>query len=396
MTGIRIASALLVFACSSMLVSSAALAAPAGSISGTVVVASGGAPLEGIEVCAFKQGEAFVRTCAITDSAGAYTISGLAPESYVVEFNGNELSYATQYYDGKPRYREAEGVVVESEATTPGIDAELFEGGEIEGTVTVGGQPANGSLVCTIGAIQQESERCTTSDGFGKYTISLLAPGQYKVLFYTPFSGPTYLNQYYSDKYSWQEAEPVSVAAGAATPDIDAELQRGAQIEGEVTAAATGAPLSGIGVCAIDANSKELKSCAPTGNGGEYALPPLLPSGTYKVVFSYERSEFFSGEAPEEDGYLTQYFDGAPTFATANPVVLTASEIRSGVNARLISTAADPTATSSSLPPPPPLVHAAAPRLRHCKKGHRRKREKGKLRCVRVAGKHRRHRRSHH
>jgi hypothetical protein len=104
----------------------------AAQIAGKVTAASGGAPLEKIQVCA-----SFGR-CATTNSAGEYTISGLATGKYTVVFFPLEEAgnYLTQYWNAKSNLSEAEQVAVKAPETTSGINAALQSGGQVTGTVS--------------------------------------------------------------------------------------------------------------------------------------------------------------------------------------------------------------------------------------------------------------------
>jgi hypothetical protein len=98
-----------------------------GRIAGEVTNASTGAPIEEALVCASSPSSE-VGGCAITNSAGDYTISGLAAGQYVVELVGAPGSYLVQYYDGSYAAGEAQPVAVTSGETTAGIDAALLPG----------------------------------------------------------------------------------------------------------------------------------------------------------------------------------------------------------------------------------------------------------------------------
>ena len=210
----------LIAAVALLLLSSLAGATSTGEITGTVTNASGGAAIEGIEVCP-SEGPEKVLSCVLTSSGGEYTISGLATGEYHVEFTvprDSPLNYVTQYYNGKSSFSEAESVSVTSGNTTPGIDAKMVEGGEITGTVT--GAPLEEIEVCALAGA--EPVGCAITEPSGEYTISGLATGSYTVEFSAPNNA--YVTQYYSGKPSPAEAEPVSVTAGNTTPGIDAKM----------------------------------------------------------------------------------------------------------------------------------------------------------------------------
>jgi hypothetical protein len=309
-----------------------ALAAGTGQISGTVTRASGGAPIEGIEVCTSPvstesfSAESF--QCATTNPSGKYTISGLSSGEYDVEFispSESEPGYITQYYNDTTSYEDAKAVPVTAPGTTSGIDAELEEGGRIAGEVTraSGGGQIEGIEVCAS-AVHAEGYGCAKTKSNGTYTITGLASGNYDLEFFSSFeSGLDYVTQYYNGKSSFTEAEAVPVAAPGTTPNIDAKLEEGARIAGRVTDASTGTALQSTLVCASTGSGEaSLGSCAITNSNGEYTISGLA-SGDYKV-------EFDAGK-----NYVIQYYNGKSSVAEAEAVSVTAPNTKSGIDAAM-------------------------------------------------------------
>ncbi len=105
---------------------SAVLQPEAGAIAGTVSSVATSLPLAGVRVCALNIGGS-TETCAPTDASGAYTLPGLAPGEYHVEFVPPEEgeAYELQWYDEKPSEADAVSVTVVAGATTGTIDAKL-------------------------------------------------------------------------------------------------------------------------------------------------------------------------------------------------------------------------------------------------------------------------------
>jgi 5-hydroxyisourate hydrolase-like protein (transthyretin family) len=209
---------------------------PGGQISGTVTNHEG-KPLTGVSVSVFEvdgSSTAPVGVIQQTDSNGHYTVSDLASGSYKVKFSVDQHAgnYAPQYYNTKSSLAEADPVAVTAGSTTPEINTEMQPGGQISGMVTnnegkalegvdVNVFEASGSNTAPVGYIQTDSN--------GNYTISDLASGSYKVEFSASFfSVGNYATQYYNDKVSLAEADPVTVTAGSTTPGISAEIQPGA------------------------------------------------------------------------------------------------------------------------------------------------------------------------
>lgn len=233
-----------------------------GRISGKVTAAVGGAPLEGIEVCAIEESQ-YV-SCTETNGSGEYAVVGLSSGKYKVAFLsgcglfGCTNNYLTQYYNGKVTLAEGEEVTVAAPGTVSNINAQMQTGGQISGRATSasGGAGVANVLAC---ASEETSEynNCTFTGSGGEYTIPGLPTGTYNVEFFPEEENGNYLPQ---------SVHSVSVNAGSTTPNIDVTLQPGGQITGRVTAAAGGGALAKIRVCASDLGVGG--NCALTNGGG--------------------------------------------------------------------------------------------------------------------------------
>ena len=304
-----------------------------GQIKGEVTKASGGAAIEDIEVCAHEAGGGYYGSCVSTNASGEYVITGLSTGSYKVEFSPgyeSHLNYLTQYYNGKSSLAEADAVLVTAGATTPNINAQMHDGGQIKGKVTkaVGGAAIQGIEACAYKAGAEEAERCAQTDSGGNYTLVALPTGSYKVKFY----GGNYLTQYYNGKSSLAEADAVLVTAGATTPNINAQMHDGGQIKGKVTKAVGGAAIQGIEACAYKAGAEEAERCAQTDSGGNYTLV-ALPTGSYQVGF---RSGYDCGaETCTQQNYARQFYNNKSSRDSADLVSVTAGATKEGINAAM-------------------------------------------------------------
>ncbi len=110
--------------------------------------------------------------------------------------------------------------------------------GAIEGTVTLASTetPIEGDEVCLGGLLA-----CALTDARGEYAISGIPDGEYKVAFTnrglvcaTKQYNLDYLPQWYDEKSSAAEADPVSVAGSAATKGIDASIVTAQEVSGGV------------------------------------------------------------------------------------------------------------------------------------------------------------------
>jgi Carboxypeptidase regulatory-like domain len=305
-----------------------------GQVTGKVTDALSHASLPHIEVCASPAGSSGFGGCAVTNAAGEYTISGLESGSYKIEFfagfEGEGGNYATQYFNGKSTFAAADAVAVIAGSTTSGINAEMHPNGQIVGKVTDASKvPLANIRVCAFeaggGGEFVEFGRCASTNGAGEYTILDLAGGFYKVKFSAGSEGGNYATQYFNGKSTFAAANEVAVITGSTTSGINAEMQTGGQITGQVTDASTHAPLAKITVCANEAVSGELGGCAPTNTAGQYTISGLTEVH-YKVEFS---------AGSEGGNYATQYFNGKPTFAEADEVAVIAGFPTSGIDAKM-------------------------------------------------------------
>lgn len=275
-----------------------------GAITGVVTSEATGAPLSGIEVCAWLPGN---RHCALTDVFGIYTITGLAPDSYMMAFIDAAGNYVSDYYS----WHYPDLVAVTDGMTTPDIDAALPTAGRITGVVT---SEATGAPLSGIEVITGYPFTSGSTDANGVYSIGGLPPGSHNLSFYDPTG-------YYASK---DYPTLVPVTAGATTANIDAALAVApGDITGVVTSEDTGVPLSGIQVCAIDPNDPMGWPCASTDAAGVYHIN-VVASGAYRVRFYNSAGD-----------YVTEFYNDQLDFADAEVLTVGAGATLSNINAAL-------------------------------------------------------------
>jgi len=396
-----------------------------GRISGTVIDDTTEEPLEGISVCA-SDPDAYGYRCSHTGELGQYEIAGLQPGSYLVHFarqsawDPSTAKYAPQYFEDAVLPADATRVDVGLGGSASGIDAAMHEGGAIDGLVTAASDhaPLAGVGVCAIPEeeVEEEIEFCVSTDSSGEYTLRGFATGSYAVAFFpgwqAPFEVPNLLRQYYDGSSTRAGAQQVTVTAGSTTHGIDAELQAGGTISGVVTAAADGSRLEGIEACAWKASEEEFPaSCASSNAHGEYTITHL-PPGTYKVRFTafvydgeheYLEEEEGEGEPQREEEFSTQYWKTASSLGAAQGITLAPGQSVNGIDAQMVKPTVPPSEppqsggdggsssggggqqNPSSSPPqvsPPPAPGPQPPKAVHCRRGFKKKRVHGKVRCV--------------
>lgn len=305
-------------------------AAAAGPIAGKVTNQSA-QPLEGIEVCAVDLAP-YRETCASTNAAGEYSISGTGP-GYEVHFydpNGVAPSYAPQWYPAVPHPEEGDAVTeAEIEA---GVDAVMGPGAEIRGEVVALGSeaPIGNVAVCAKATVFRagEVEVCGKTQSDGSFVLSNIGPGSYE-LHFIPAEGINYVNT----------SLPMTLAAGDVKGMV-AYLRRGVEFQGVLTDGTTGLPVAEFGgpgrtpmACALEAFTEERIKCVPVGAGGEYAIAGL-PSGGYEIGFGEDTKE--DGVDLHPDGYVRQYWHDKPTFGEGLLEIVEAPNVVTGIDATLV------------------------------------------------------------
>ena len=267
--------------------------APGATITGKVTDASGH-PLSGICVDATTPSEAelgpvFTQNSFTQD--GTYSISGLTPGQYLVEFGcGLNTTYADQWFHAGPDSGSAE-LISAGPGRTSGINAVLQTAGSIRGVVTgTAGHPLAGVCVSALSASgflvnldDPYGPGTPITGSHGAYKISGLAPGSYDVSF-TPCAGSLqYAERWYRGAASPLSATAVRVRAGKTTSGIDGRLVVGGTISGRVVNA-SGKPLRNICILAFSDQTSSY-GFASTGKAGTYTTRGL-GTGRYTVQFT--------------------------------------------------------------------------------------------------------------
>lgn len=289
----------------------------AGSVSGTVT--DGTNPVANVWVYLIGSGSGFILSpsqSAQTDAAGHYSIVGIQPGSYTVNFDGFALGYAGQWYNNKLDPSAANPITVTAGVDTTNIDAILVKGGSISGTVTDGTNPLSGVYVTAYYADTGNSVTAVQTDASGNYTITNLGPANYKIYFqdcqfsfFTLSCGstpPGYLPNWYGNTSDISTATAVAVNPGADTPNVNGVIFPAGGISGTVTDGTN--PLPNIGVQAFDARTGMYITSTSADSSGFYTIGQLQ-TGSYKL--------FFSGNST---GYINAWYGNTPDMVTATAV----------------------------------------------------------------------------
>jgi hypothetical protein len=295
-----------------------------GQITGIVTAADTGLPLQFVYATAYTPDGGYIDS-TLTDSTGQYTLTGLEPGDYKIEFYYYGGNYIPEWYDDRPDLYNADLVTVTDGGLTPDINAILEVGGEITGTVTAEdtGLPLENVSIYAY-TLDGDYVSSGYTDSSGKYSIKQLGPGSYTIQFIQYGSDASYISQWYNNQPDQDSADPVAVTPPDVTPDIDAVLQKGGGITGVVTAEGSGDPLQNINVILHNPAGDYLTSTSVDASG-LYTFT-MLASGVYYVQFNpYGDSE----------QYLGEYYDNQTDLLSADPVTVTAPAVVSGIDASL-------------------------------------------------------------
>jgi hypothetical protein len=265
---------------------------------------------------------------AVTNAKGQYSIGGLLPGSYDVQFSDcGARTLAGQWYHGGLTQKSATQVQVSAGAATTGIDAVLLAGGTISGRVGNGADHGAIGQCVTAHDINGQFFGAAEVGHLGRYAITGLPSGSYQV--------STYLQscEQVPPVAGAGARAPVTVTAPGAVAGVNFTVRTTGTITGTVGSPA-GRPLDGICVLA-----------APVGPGG-----PALGLSGYSTNFGFEADRpagtyEISGLAPgtyrlvfDDPGCLVQGLTQDDSYApsTSAVVTVTAGGTTSRIDARLM------------------------------------------------------------
>jgi protocatechuate 3,4-dioxygenase beta subunit len=231
----------------------------------------------------------------MTEADGSYTLRGLAPGRYRIRADAQEQGYVLQYYRDRLRWDDATLVAVTEGKDVSEINFRLAVGAIISGKVidANSGNPIPGVYINADN--YEDGERADgTTEVDGSYILRGLAAGRYRIRAGAQEQG--YMQQYYRDRVTWDEANLVVVTEGEDTSGINFSLAIGATISGKVTDASSGNPIPGV---YINADNDEGGEGADdmTETDGSYTLRGLAPA-RYRI-----RAD------AQEQGYVLQYYN---------------------------------------------------------------------------------------
>ncbi len=249
---------------------------------------------------------------------GAFSIQVAAPATYVIVAAPVDFVHAPELYNGTLTNAAATEISVTPGQVVNGIDFTVLTGSSISGTVTEegSGDPIEGASVSASSLGDLFAFGFALTDENGDYTIPGLALMPYQVGFFPDQGSSELLSEFYDDKPG-APGDPVNVTQPGVT-GIDAALATGGRVEGTVTG--SGGPLESVGVVAVASGGSAFAGDS-TDAAGNYSL--LVPAGSVNVLFA------------ASDGFVSEYYNNKPDFASADDVSVTSGATTSNIDADL-------------------------------------------------------------
>lgn len=310
-----------------------------------VVTDEAGQPVENVSVWARPTDSDGTRfpTGVSTSPDGSYSLSGLVPGDYRVQFETDQAAtnVAGEWWNDAETEAAATVLTLEAGEVFGGISPVLSPGAGISGVVRDGsGTPLSDAQV-TLHAVDGTWLANAWTGPDGSYRFQGLDAGSYRLEFRTQVGERAFLSEWWNNAPDLASADDLVTVAGTTVEGIDAVLSvedgsvletNSASLSGIVTDAA-GNPLEGVSVT-VDAGT--WGDGAQTDAGGAWSLTSL-PAGSYRVSFS-----------AEIDGALvTEWWDNAVDSDSATPIRLANAEQRTGIDA-VLGSAALPVLDSST------------------------------------------------
>ncbi len=261
----------------------------------------------------------------MVDRNGRYTFTGLGSGAHVlrVDYFGPQ-NWLNEYYDDAPSLESAAPVQVSDPDTTRNIDFRLNPGAVISGeVVNPGGQPiSDDEYEIQLFSLDGSNVSTQPAKSGGKFFVPRLSDGAYKLL--AAYYGPeSYAHTWYGNVVTFSNATPIAVTAPDTVKIIRITMLAAGAISGRVVLP-NGTPAQGVvSIEAYNEQQQQVTSSGVDGNGN-YTLGQLA-EGRYKLFASV----FPFGPSPVP---YSVWYDGAPDFAGAKFVEVTAPNTTTGID----------------------------------------------------------------
>jgi hypothetical protein len=295
--------------------------------------------LEGISVYAFlavsPQPEFWdYVSWAPTDENGVYSMHGLEPGDYKILFSDDSdgsKDYVDEWYEESGSFAAAEALSLSPGETAMGISGTLETGGAIAGVVTEQGAP---SVVVSSACVEvyatgqpdPDDLDVTTHTGTledGTFRAGGLPPGTYKVRFSDCHHERRYLPEWHAEAGNYASASVVTVSS-TGTSTVNANLQRGGSIEGNVSSSDS-PPFALPGICVEAWRDGTFVNQESTDGAGHYDIGGLA-TGTYRIRFS---------DCGFPKDYASEWWSDAHSMQEATDIAVVTGQPTTGKNAVL-------------------------------------------------------------
>ena len=294
-------------------------------ISGTVTAGTGTAPLEAVTVVAenYDDGTTFE---TVSEADGSYEITDLPAGPYTIVFQAPEdTDYVTEWYSNSLTSDDATVVTVaQSQQRT--INAGLAAGGKLSGTVTGTAGAKLGDVLVEVYPFRGSTSIASIStEADGSYLLRGIPTTGVSVSF-TDDAERGYVTKWSTNRASLETSDKITVSAGGTTT-ANAALVIGGSIAGVVT---------GTGGSALTEGSIEVDLTLAGGTGDEVLASDYIDeSGAYRFPGLAAGSYVVQFTDLAEAGLAPQWWNNADTRQKATPVVLTAAQNRTGIDATM-------------------------------------------------------------
>ena len=271
----------------------------------------------------------------LTGAGGSAAIDELASGRYAICVFGRDATRGTSTTRYQDTCTGAGFTVAVKPGATTYVTVTLLDGGAVTGTVTdtqghplagVDVQPSTGDVVDSSDGPDFGDEAPILTGADGSYRVSGLPAGTTTLCFdASAVSGPSptgYANQCYLNTV--RKPTPITIATGAVTTGIDAQLRDAGAISGTVTDA-HGTPVPGVDV---EIDGRTTGADVQTDPNGNYVASGL-PAGQYLVCFLAEGAE----NGPPT-GYVDQCYGQSET-NQGSLVKVTSGHTTSGIDVAL-------------------------------------------------------------
>ena len=262
------------------------------AIVGSIIDAANSAPVQNGCAMLYAPGGGYVSgSYRCTNAQGDFTIDGIPAGKYLLAYYDPSARFKTTWFHGKPDQRSASVVTVSADTITTAGAERVTTFGAASGIVRkADGSPASGVCVYADDLAGRYTGVGTCSDDAGKYTLSGLPAGDYKLGYY-PLGTSEPTPYWYLQRSDELSATPVTVAGLATTSLKDMRLVQAddSTPPGAVTSVDAASENSGVHLSWVNPNEADFAGVtirraigtdAPTGPTDGTAVGEVTTPGT--------------------------------------------------------------------------------------------------------------------